>query len=196
MNLPQEFNEKPPIKKRARKEILNEEPAIKRARKYILNEKSPVKKTQRKELLNEKPLIKKRARKELGSQITSVNVITNSIDQSNTPSVVPFDEIECNMNHDDECISSIDGNVAMPMYDVSTYPVCYGSEEEFLLSNEKYLGETGDFLLPVEGFDFTSDEEYLLRTDPLILDFERWLGMVESPQEQLGCDQLLVDEWS
>lgn len=54
------------------------------------------------------------------------------------------------MNHDDECISSIDGNVAMPMNDVSTYPISFGSEEEFLLSNEKYLGETEDFSLPVE----------------------------------------------
>lgn len=118
--------------------------------KYLLNEKPPVKKTERYELSNEKPPIRKRARKELGSQTSSVDVITNSIDQSSTPSVLPFDEIECNMNHDDECISSIDGNVAMPMNDVSTYPISFGSEEEFLLSNEKYLGETEDFSLPVE----------------------------------------------
>ncbi|KAM2282528.1 hypothetical protein COP1_031929 [Malus domestica] len=161
---------------------------------HDFNEKPPIKRA-RKEVSNEKLLIKrKRARKEPGSQKHSnVNVITN------TPAVVPFVGTESNMitdtsvilmsdvpsypicldgdatNHDQGCISYINGNV-MPiptnisdheyvplMTDVPSSPVFLGGEE-YPLDGEAVRGDIKEWLTTLEGVYLGL---LLCRTDPL-----------------------------
>ncbi|KAB2622937.1 hypothetical protein D8674_025119 [Pyrus ussuriensis x Pyrus communis] len=105
---------------------------------HDFNEKPPIKRA-RKEVSNEKPLIKrKRARKEPGSQKHSnVNVITNT--PAVMPFVGIESNMITDTRYDDqECITNINGNMkptdfsdpdsVILMSDVPSYPICLDSD--------------------------------------------------------------------
>ncbi|KAM0999220.1 hypothetical protein FF1_005953 [Malus domestica] len=145
-NSTQQVN-KQPAKKRARKEVM-EKPAKKRARKEV----------------KEKPA-KTKARNKVGSQNTT-SVITHTIEElQNCPGtssapVLPFDESNYKMisdaiDHDQQCISNIDG---------STMPASF-SDHDYV--SRSLVGEGGESLLKDEDFLIESGEEMFFDLDDL-----------------------------
>ncbi|KAM1447005.1 hypothetical protein ACFXTO_006150 [Malus domestica] len=131
---------------------VNEQPAKKRARKEI--KEKPAKKRARKEA-SEKPS-KTKARNEVRSPNTT-SVITHTIEElQNCPStssapVLPLDESNYKMisdaiNHDQQCISNIDGSTMPANFSDHDYvPISLVSEgDESLLKDEDLLFDNGE----------------------------------------------------
>ncbi|XP_068339163.1 NAC domain-containing protein 41-like [Pyrus communis] len=131
---------------------VNEQPAKKRARKEV--KEKPAKKRARKEV-KEKPA-KTKATNKVGWQNTT-SVITHTIEElQNCPSTssapfLPFDESNYKMisdaiNHDQQCISNIDGSTMLANFSDHDYvPKSLVSEgDDSLLKDEDLLFDNGE----------------------------------------------------